>query len=96
MTVLTTEEANKIFDVLVETCNASETLRQPFVVNQTTEVINEWRFGGALGFGGKFWRKPDRIHVNQYAENETPKTRKMIEAANERLAELFAEGIGAE
>ena len=81
MTVLTTEEANKIFDVLVETCNASETLRQPFVVNQTTEVINEW---------------PDRIHVNQYAENETPKTRKMIEAANERLAELFAEGIGAE
>ena len=53
---------------------------------------NEYRFMGALGFGGKFRNNGNRDntpHVDCYREDETPARRAMVERANERLAELF-------
>jgi len=77
--------ANKIYDILVKECGASETEREHFVYSQTSEEIREWRFCGELGFGGKFWRNDDRLYVNCYNEDLTPKRSKMIEQANKLL-----------
>lgn len=52
----------------------------------------EYRFCGALGFGGKFRNNGNRDntpYVDCYSEHETPARLQMIEAANRRLAELF-------
>ena len=82
--------ANAIYDILVQDCGAYDGghERESFVAHQTTEDVIEWRFGGKLGFGGKFWRNAGRIYVNCYREDETPEMRKMIDKANERLAAL--------
>lgn len=85
---LTDEQANAIFDILVQECGAREEIREDFVCNQIVEHISEWRFCGKLGFGGKFWRNDGRLYVNCYREDETPAIRKMIEAANKRLKAL--------
>ena len=56
----------------------------------------EWRFSGALGFGGKlhthpgWWVNSDRcwvMYVDYYREDETPERRNAMEKANARLAE---------
>lgn len=55
-------------------------------------VCHEYRFMGALGFGGKFRNNGNNYntpHVDCYAENETPERLAMIERANKRLADLF-------
>ena len=44
--------ANRIYDVLVAEAGASEYFRQDFLYHFGT---HEFRFGGDLGFGGKFW-----------------------------------------
>lgn len=52
----------------------------------------EYRFMGALGFGGKFRNNGNHDntpHVDCYREDETPARLKMIETANERLKALF-------
>ncbi len=56
-------------------------------------VCNEYRFCGALGFGGKFRNNGNQNntpHVDCYREDETPARLEMIEAANAELAALFA------
>ena len=101
--MITSETANKIYDILVEECQASNNPapREQFVFAQShdnhltlcesccTHCI-EYRFGGALGFGGKFWHNDNRWYVSAYREDTTPKVKKMIEKANVRLAELKA------
>ena len=57
-------------------------------------ICREYRFCGALGFGGKFRNNGNRNntpHVDCYPEHETPERLAMIEAANRRLATLFSE-----
>lgn len=52
----------------------------------------EYRFCGALGFGGKFRNNGNRDnvpYVDCYREDETPARLGMIQLANDRLAELF-------
>lgn len=92
---LTPEQAESVWTVLVEECGATST--HGFLQLQTEEYITEWRFMGALGFGGKFWRtrshRPDGSwgdwwHVNCYREDETPERLAMIERANARLWKL--------
>lgn len=58
MKPLTEKMANKVYDILVAECGASDRPddRQWFVCGQTREVVREWRFCGSLGFGGKFRR----------------------------------------
>lgn len=58
---MTEEFAHKVYDVLVEECGArdDDSLdRDDFVYYQSRDTdftIYEYRFMGALGFGGKFW-----------------------------------------
>jgi hypothetical protein len=57
-------------------------------------VCHEFRFMGALGFGGKFRNNGNNgnvPYVDCYPENETPERKVMIERANARLADLFAQ-----
>lgn len=92
---LTAQQAKDVWRVLVEECGAS---RNPddelsFVMEYTTESAyspsSEWRFGGCLGFGGKF-RYPG-LRVDCYPEDETPERNAAILAANARLAVLRRE-----
>jgi len=86
--MMTEQQANAVYDILVRVCGASETERQSFVIHQTTEDVTEWRFCGSLGFGGKFWHNAGRIYVNCYREDETPERLKCIEEANKSLGAL--------
>lgn len=55
-------------------------------------VCHEYRFQGALGFGGKFRNNGNNAnvpYVDCYREDETKARLAMIEAANKRLAVLF-------
>ncbi len=90
---LTTDQANAVYDVLVEHVGAvadGNWWRENFVYVQTAEVVSEYRFQGALGFGGKFRRSGwgDRWRVDCYEEDLTNERRQMIDRANEALAEL--------
>jgi hypothetical protein len=93
------ELANEIFDVLVEECGAREESsghgREAFVHWLSGEHYgNEFRFMGALGWGGKFWIEDGltpRFSVSNYREDETPERLRMMAAANRRLAEMGRE-----
>lgn len=50
--------------------------------------VDEFRFGGGLGFGGKFWVDRRKWYVNCYKEDLTPEREAMIEATNQALKEL--------
>lgn len=82
-----------LYEVLVTECKACAADADSFVYEFTKRddpygPTQEWRFQGALGFGGKF-RYP-RCTVDCYRENETPETLAMIASANKKLAELKA------
>lgn len=90
---VTKEVAAALYEVLVAECAARADDVDSFVLEFTKRddpygPTQEWRFQGALGFGGKF-RYP-RCTVDCYRENETPATLAMIESANQKLAELKA------
>jgi hypothetical protein len=88
------QTASAIYDILVE-IGATEYMREAFIHSHSTDVNQaEWRFQGKLGFGGKFWNewsyleyKP-KWRVSCYAEDETPKTLKIIKDTNEKLNAL--------
>jgi hypothetical protein len=81
-----------ILKVLVEECgwNPSDTdiliFRHHY--DQADPRPLEYRFMGALGFGGKLHAQADRLSVSCYQEDETPERCAMIQAANARLADL--------
>lgn len=95
--MLSQETAHAVYDILVEECGASESQRPEFVHHQVTSRVDEWRFMGALGFGGKFWRNHGRLpggtwgevwYVTCYPEDSTPEREAMIRTANWRLTGL--------
>lgn len=55
------------------------------------ESGREWRFGGGLGFGGKFWHNDSRHYVSCYPEDRTAKREKLINRLNAAIAELEAQ-----
>jgi len=75
---------NEIFDVLVKSAGALESDRGSFVLHQPT---SEFRFGGHLGFGGKF-RVSDKFYVNCYSEDENDERMKIIDIVNTQLAKI--------
>lgn len=86
---MTEELATELFDTLVAHAGATERWRDDFVFHQVNddEVCIEYRFQGALGFGGKFWRYPSSNgqgwYVNAYHEDESrPGVREAIDATN--------------
>jgi hypothetical protein len=80
------ELANQVYDVLTNVCQASELDRESFVFHATQGDIGEWRFGGCLGFGGKY--RGETFRVDCYREDETPEARRIIDEANDALAKL--------
>jgi hypothetical protein len=90
------ETALQIWQVLVDVCGATDSKdnKSMFLFRQTNDdPPNEYRFGGHLGHGGKFWNEHDRWHVTCYREDETPTTRKLIDIANQALEKLKLEAI---
>lgn len=85
---MTKEKANKVYDVLVEIGNAAESERNSFVYHHTESEYgcDEWRFGGLLGFGGKYRSKNNRVDC--YYEDRDKATSKIIDQINSELSKL--------
>lgn len=82
-TTLTSQQAHRTYDVLVELGGAQERGRQEFVFHQTRGCA-EYRFGGYLGFGGKYYSDANRVSC--YREDDTPELLELIKQINQRLA----------
>jgi len=96
MKPMSQEQASEVYDILVEHCGAPESWRDNFMYHQTASVCEEYRFQGCLGFGGKFRRYNrgsglERWYVDQYHEDTTDRSKKVIETANDLLADLRKE-----
>jgi hypothetical protein len=52
------------------------------------DPVTEWRVGGKLGFGGKFWRYDGKVFVTCYPEDRTPERDAIIKQTNEELARI--------
>lgn len=86
---MTGPQANAVYDILVEHTGADEDwMRDDFVHHQTADSTDEYRFQGALGFGGKFWNCNDRWYVTCYPEDLTSDRQRAIDETNTALAEL--------
>jgi hypothetical protein len=90
---LTREQASAIYDVLVQRCKADNRDREKenFIYSHAEREFtpHEWRFGGVLGFGGKFWNTESRWYVSAYNENIDAETRLIIAETNEVLQKMF-------
>jgi hypothetical protein len=86
--------AVQIWQVLIEECgNRNDGRRLDLYsfcayLEKDTGFGHEYRFMGALGFGGKFYNDHFSWRVGTYREDATPAKNEMIRRANVRLAEL--------
>lgn len=85
-----------VWQILKEECQAG---KDNIMFINTAGDFAEWRFQGALGFGGKIYQRRFRgeienLFVSCYSEDLTPEREAMIKRANKRLAELVAKGEG--
>lgn len=98
--IITEVQARAIRTILHEECGCRIDDRETEVfvrsikaeASNQDNVCHEYRFCGALGFGGKFRNNGNNEnipYVDCYREDETPERRKMIAKANKRLADLF-------
>ena len=85
---MTTEKANKVYDILVLIGGASEHERDSFIHHHVYSKYpcDEWRFGGKLGFGGKYRSRNNRVDC--YKEDDTPKRSILIQQINEELSKI--------
>lgn len=92
--------ADEVYDLLVEHAGASNeiTQRARFVIAQS-KGCEEYRFGGRLGFGGKFHYHPLAIecpiYVNCYHEDLNQTTAQVIYRTNNALTRLWAKRKGS-
>lgn len=82
----TEDVKRQVFDVLVTEAGAPESLRDQFMYHWPKCI--EFRFQGALGFGGKIWHNDHRVYVSCYREDETPEILAVIDSTNARLAAI--------
>lgn len=86
----------KIYDLL---CDHGQIRRDPkhqwyqaekehFASYFTDDRGREWRFGGDLGFGGKFWANDGLHYVSCYTEDRTAKRNKLIITLNAAITKL--------
>ena len=84
---MTREKADKVYDVLVRMGGADEMMRESFVHHHLGErgrdICNEWRFGGKLGFGGKY--RSVYNAVDCYSEDSNSRVMSLIESINQEL-----------
>lgn len=99
MRKITTEQANAAYDILVREAgaNGDHGERYSFVyhVSQSPRPTNEYRFGGKLGFGGKFRNNGNNDgipYVDCYREHLTPEVQAVIATTNAALLALFSPG----
>lgn len=81
----------KAYDILVHYAKAprDDHYKDTFVSYFTERPLAyEWRFGGLLGFGGKFWRNDNRYYVSCYPEDRTSNRTVVMAEVNRLLAEL--------
>ncbi len=77
------EIADRVYNILVTNLGAPEHVRSEFLYHWGTP---EFRFGGLLGLGGKFWYP--HFRVSCYPEDSTPGLQVLIKEANRLLGEL--------
>lgn len=98
MAELTIDEAKAVYEVLVEHCGYTDRPheRAQFISNVTRGGFMEYRFIGAMGFGGKFWSSHHRWYVTLYREHETDDRIRRRDRANALLAALYRHHRGEE
>lgn len=79
-------DCHKIYDILLE-AGATEHWREDFVLHMSG-TTQEYRFGGMLGFGGKFYNCAGRWYISCYPEDRNDRREKMIDKINTRLRAL--------
>lgn len=94
---LTAVQSNAVYNVLVQYAGAVKEAREGFVRLQTNGHLPEYRFIGALGFGGKFWRNAGAWYVTAYPEDiaRDPSIQARIDTTNTALAALDKQGVNA-
>ncbi len=85
---MTEDFANKVYDILINMGGASEDMRDSFVYHhvKSKDGCDEWRFGGKLGFGGKYRSRTNSVDC--YAEDETSQRKNIISQINNELSNL--------
>lgn len=97
---ISVEQAEQVLQILKDVCGYTcdpyngEGFKRAIIAPQPDggHICNEYRFIGALGFGGKFRNNGNRDntpYVDCYRESETPARLAMMATANKRLAEMF-------
>ena len=77
---------SRAWDILVEAGQIRDLRsREAFVRYFAADRGTEWRFGGDLGFGGKFWHNAERHYVACYPEDRTPERDELIQEINAKL-----------
>ena len=90
--VVSVEYYRKVYDILVKEAQASPTSRDEFVrwcfgtLMEIHPLAGEWRFGGTLGFGGKYWIATNTVSC--YREDETPARIQSVSNINQKLKEI--------
>jgi hypothetical protein len=96
---ITLAQAEAAWDILVRLAGAHNDKRgwnrESFIwgVSLGRHLASEYRFEGALGFGGKFrnnGNNDDIPHVDCYSDDLTPKREQIIAETNAALRELFS------
>lgn len=86
--MMTKNKARKVYDILVQLGRANQSNREGFIFHHTesNSECTEWRFQGAFGFGGKYWRDSNKITC--YPEDETPELIELMDKINFKLSEI--------
>lgn len=79
-------DCHKIYDILLE-AGATEYWREDFV-RHMSGTTREYRFGGVLGFGGKFYNNAGRWYISCYPEDRTDERAEIIEKVNVKIRAL--------
>lgn len=94
---MTDDQANAVFDILAQHAGASPGggRRDDFIAHQTAGSTDDYRFQGALGFGGKFWNCNGLWYVTAYPEDleARPDRRAAVDTTNAKLAALRSSAV---
>lgn len=84
-----------VWFILAETCGAPNTdLARYSFVKTMQDGCSEYRFQGALGFGGKIYNSFNRLYVDCYIDDATEERKFRMKCANDALRNLLAEVSG--
>lgn len=99
--VITRDEANRVWDILETHAGAHSMGRESFIASVEGKTnVNEYRFQGALGFGGKvYYRRydnPPHWGVYCYSEERNPGRDEVLRKTNEALRTIALEPVAAQ